>query len=83
MIKVISIVVMRSLACSAHSIVAERRQIHTDYRVLWRKRDGTATLSRGEPLNLCFDRLVLLFWAHSIEDGPHLLSTGLLYVVTF
>ena len=26
------------------------RQIHTDYRVLWRKRNGTATLSRGERL---------------------------------
>ena len=24
------------------------RQIHMDYQVLWRERDGTATLSRGE-----------------------------------
>ena len=24
------------------------------------------------------DRLLLLFWAHYIEDGPHLLCTGLL-----
>ena len=22
------------------------------------------------------DRLLLLFWAHYIEDGPHLLCTG-------
>ena len=52
------------------------RQIHTDYRVLWRKREGTATLSRGEHLDPCFDRLLLLFWAHYIEDDPHLLGTG-------
>ena len=24
----------------------------------------------------CLDRLLLLFWAHYIEDGPHLLCTG-------
>ena len=51
-------------------------QIHMDYRVLWRKRDGAATLSRGELLNPCLDRLLLLFWAHYIEDDPHLLCTG-------
>ena len=38
------------------------RQIHMDYRVLWRKRDGTATLSRGEHPDPCLDRLLLLFW---------------------
>ena len=32
-----------------------------------------ATLSRGEHLDPCLDRLLLLFWAHYIEDGPHLL----------
>ena len=26
----------------------------------------------------CLDRLLLLVWAHYIEDGPHLLCTGLL-----
>ena len=63
----------------AHSvcgIVAEKRQIHRDYQVLWRKRDLTATLSRGEHTDPCLDRLLLLFWAHYIEDGPHLLCTG-------
>ena len=51
------------------------RQIHTDYyRVLWRKRDGKATLSRGERPNPCLDGLLLLFWAHYIEDGPYLLT---------
>ena len=54
------------------------RQIHRDYRVLWRKRDSTATLSRGQHLDPCLDRLLLLFWAQYIEDGPHLLHTGLL-----
>ena len=24
----------------------------------------------------CLDRLLLLFWVHYIEDGPHLLCTG-------
>ena len=36
------------------------RQIHRDYRVLWRKRDGTDTLSRGEHPDPCIDRLLLL-----------------------
>ena len=49
-----------------------------DYRVLWRKKDCMATLSRGEYVDPRLDRLLLLFWAHYIEDGPHLLCTGLL-----
>ena len=40
---------MQTPASSVHNVVAEMRQIHTDYLVLWRKRDSTATLSRGEP----------------------------------
>ena len=28
---------------------------------------------RADP---CLDRLLLLFWAYDIEDGPHLLCTG-------
>ena len=38
-----------------------------------RKRDGTATLCVREGPDLCLDRLLLLFWVHYIEDGPHLL----------
>ena len=30
----------------------------------------------------CLGRLLVLFWAHYIEDGPHLLCTGSLWVVT-
>ena len=67
---------MQSPTCSVCGVVAEMRQIHMDYRVLWRKRDGTATLSRGELADPCLDRLLLLFWAHYIEDGPHLVCTG-------
>ena len=37
-------------ARSVHGVVAETRQVHMDYGVLWRKRDGTATLLRGECL---------------------------------
>ena len=37
-----------TLASSVRGIVAKMRQIHTDYRILWRKRDGMATFSRGE-----------------------------------
>ena len=51
--------------------MAETRQIHTDYRVLWRKRDSTATLSRGKRPNPCLDRLLLLFWVQYMEDDPH------------
>ena len=48
-----------TLAGSVHSVVAKMRQIHTDYQVLWRKRDGMATLSRGECPDHCHDRLLL------------------------
>ena len=65
-------------ACNVHDVVAEMRQIYMDYRVLWRKRDGTATLSREESPDPCLDRLLLLFWVPDIEDGPHLLCTGCL-----
>ena len=41
-----------------------------DYQVLWRKRDSRATLSRGEHLDPCLVRLLLLFWAYYIEDDP-------------
>ena len=41
---------MRTPASRVCGVVAETRQTHTDYRVLWRKRDGTATLSRGQHL---------------------------------
>ena len=30
---------------------------------------------KGEHPDPCLDRLLLLFWAHYIEDGPHLLCT--------
>ena len=46
--------------------------------VLWRKRDGMATLWVREGPDPCLDRLLLLFHAHYIEDGPHLLCTGCL-----
>ena len=70
------VVLMRTSACSVRDIVAEMRHIHTDYPVLWRKGDSTATLSSGECPFPCLDRLLLLFWAHYIEDGPCLLCTG-------
>ena len=44
--------VMRSPACSVHIIVADTRQIHIDYWVMWRKRDSMATLSRRECLGV-------------------------------
>ena len=31
-------------------------------RALWRKRDSTATVSRGERPDPCLDKLLLLFW---------------------
>ena len=53
---------MRTPARSVCSVVAETRQILMEYRVLWRKRDCTTTLSRGEHPDPCLDRLLLLFW---------------------
>ena len=45
------------------------------------EREGErARESLREP-NPCLDRLLLLFWAHYIEDGPHLLCTGSLQVI--
>ena len=32
--------------------------------------------SKREKAGPCLDRLLLLFWVHYIEDGPHLLCTG-------
>ena len=67
-------------------------QIHMDYRIPVEKKgwhghslkrraplSTSATLSRGEHLDPCLDRLLLLFWAHYIEDSPYLLCTGSLY----
>ena len=51
-------------ACSVHGVLAEMRQIHTDYQVLWRKRGSIATLSREDHPDPCLYRLLLLFWAH-------------------
>ena len=44
--------------------------------VLWKKRVGMATLWVREGPDSCLDRLLLLFYVHYIEDGPHLLCTG-------
>ena len=63
--------------------------------VLWRQQTNTHglpspveekgqhghSLKRGAP-DTCLDRLLFLFWAHYIEDDPHLLCTGLLQAVT-
>ena len=75
--------VVRTPARSVRGAVAETRHTHTDYRVLWRRRDCTATLSRGEHPNLSLDRLLLLFLAHYLEDGPHLLYTGCFWWLPF
>ena len=58
---------MQTPACSVSNVVAETTQIHVVYQVLWRKRDSTATLSRGEHLDPYLDRLLLLFWVHYIR----------------
>ena len=39
-------------------------------------------LSQEEHPDPCLDRLLLLLWAHYIEDDPHLLCTGSLWAVT-
>ena len=59
---------------------------------LWRRRDiwplskrerGRERVQERERADPCLDRLLLLFWAHYIEDGLHLLCTSLFWVVTF
>ena len=57
-------------------VVAAMDKFTRTTEILWRKRDSMASLSRGEGADPCLDRLLLLFWAHYIEDGPHLLCTG-------
>ena len=69
-------------------------QIHTDYRnpveekgwqghsLSERGREGQREPKR-ERANPGLDRLLLLFWAHYMEDGPHLLCTGSPQVITF
>ena len=47
-------------------------------------REGVrARESPRESLTPSPDRLLLLFWAHYIQDDLHLLCTVLLYVITF
>ena len=69
-------------------------QIHTDYRNPVEKkgwhdhslREGERareSLRERETTPPCLDRLLLLFWAHYVEDGPHLLCTGSPQVITF
>ena len=59
-------------------------QIHTDYRSPVEKKGQQGhSVSEREGPDPCLDRLLLLSWAHYIEDGPHLLCTGSLQVVTF
>ena len=61
-------------------VVAAMDKFTWTTEILWRKRDDTAALSmkeRAGPVS-CLNGLLLLFWAHYIEDGPHLLCTGLL-----
>ena len=69
---------MWTLARSVRDIVAETRQIHMDYRVLWKKKVGTATLSGGEHPNPCLERLLLAFLIAYVKEGFHSLYLGLL-----
>ena len=49
-------------------------QLHTDYRnPVERKGQHGYSLREREGRNPCLDRLLLLFWAHYIKDGPHLI----------
>ena len=64
---------MQALVYSVRGVVAEMRQIHMDYRVLWRKRDGPLSQRESTPtLALtgfyCFSghitlRMVLIYYA--------------------
>ena len=40
------------------------------------EREGKRAREGPREPNPCLDRLLLLFWAHYIEDDPHLLCTG-------
>ena len=51
---------MRTPASSVRGVVDETRQIHMDYQSPVEKKDGVVTLSRGEHLNPCLDRLLSL-----------------------
>ena len=73
---------VRNLVGSLMRILASRilcggsnRQIHTDYWVLWRKRDSTTPLSGGECPDPCLDsfycfsghitlRMILIYYSH-------------------
>ena len=56
----------QSPASSVRGIVAKTRQIYMDYRVLCRKRDGAATLSREEHLGA--------LWPFSQEESTRTLA---------
>ena len=41
----------------------------------YRKGQHGHSLSEREEPNPCLDRILLLFWVHYIEDGPHLVRS--------
>ena len=47
------------------------------------EREGERARESPRVPDPCLDSLLLLFWAHYMEDAPHLLCTVLLYVITF
>ena len=52
---------MRTLASSVVLLVDEMNKFTWTVEVLWRKRGGMATISRGELLDPCLDRFLLAF----------------------
>ena len=59
-----------AVCCGCHE------QIHRDYGSPVEKKEWHGdSLSEREGPDPCLDRLLLLFWAHYIEDDPHLLCT--------
>ena len=52
---------MRTLASSVRGVVDATTKFTRTTEVLWRRREGTAILSRGVRLNPGLDRLYLVF----------------------
>ena len=68
---------MQTLASRVHVLWLPWTNSHGLQKSCGEKGGQGHSLSEREGPNPCLDRLLLFFWIHYIEDGPHLLYTGL------
>ena len=80
----LNITIWRGSRAAGSAVVVAICKCTRTTEILWRKRDCVAALQvRERAFDPHLDRLLLFFWAHYMEDSPHLLCTGSPQVITF